>query len=283
METIRHTDKRFTVSARLEKKSRRIWVVDYQAIDHGAMCDFLWKLASAREFDKIVFPVKNCDLKTVLKNGFRPEGIIQKYFGETDAYFLAAYPSSDRSYSISLYPEQKMLKEISSLPRGWKGQQPGGFTIRQAEVKDAPLMADLFKRVFTSYPTPVHDPVYLAQCMEKNSIFILAFKGTALAGAASAEVQWDHRRAELSDCATDPDYRGIGLNTYILSSLEKTCLAMGIECLYSLSRASSYGMNLILHRLGYEFGGTLINNCHIGGRYENMNVWVKPSREKAAV
>nr|WP_315989693.1 hypothetical protein [Desulforamulus aquiferis] len=34
-------------------------------------------------------------------------------------------------------------------------------------------------------------------------------------------------------------------------------------------------MNLVLHRLGYTFRGTLVNNCHIGGSYEDMNIWVR--------
>jgi len=48
-------------------------------------------------------------------------------------------------------------------------------------------------------------------------------------------------------------------------------------CLFSLARASSFGMNLF-RRLDYRYRGTLINNCHISGAYEDMNTWVKNVR-----
>jgi hypothetical protein len=34
-------------------------------------------------------------------------------------------------------------------------------------------------------------------------------------------------------------------------------------------------MNITFARAGFKFAGTLINNTHIAGRMENMNVWRK--------
>jgi hypothetical protein len=34
-------------------------------------------------------------------------------------------------------------------------------------------------------------------------------------------------------------------------------------------------MNTALARLGYRFRGRLMNNCHIMGGFEDMNIWVR--------
>ena len=34
-------------------------------------------------------------------------------------------------------------------------------------------------------------------------------------------------------------------------------------------------MNAVLHGLGYQYRGRLINNCYIFEKLENMNMWVK--------
>jgi hypothetical protein len=34
-------------------------------------------------------------------------------------------------------------------------------------------------------------------------------------------------------------------------------------------------MNITFARMGYRFAGRWINNTHIGGQFEDMNVWYK--------
>lgn len=220
--------------------------------------------------------MKNADIDKLTGNGFKKEGVIPGYFNGDDSHFLAAYISKRRSFSRTLSDERSILKEILSRPSGWQGHLPYGFTLRIADAEDCENMSRLFQKVFSSYPSPVFDPEHLKNSLKKGNIFMVAYNGRKLASVAAAETEPECGRAELTNCATDPELRGMGLNTLLLISIEKMCLSRDITCLYSLARASSYGMNLVFHRLGYEFSGTLINNCHIGGRYENMNVWVKP-------
>jgi len=33
--------------------------------------------------------------------------------------------------------------------------------------------------------------------------------------------------------------------------------------------------NKAFYRSGYNYGGRLLNNCHIAGSFENMNIWSK--------
>lgn len=112
--------------------------------------------------------------------------------------------------------------------------------------------------------------------MERNeSIFRLVRENGRLVSAASAEVSWANRHAEMTDCATLPDYRGEGLMAAIFKELGREMLRQGISCLYSLARAASPGMNAVLRRLGYPLRGRMVNNCHIMGQFEDMNLWVK--------
>ena len=32
-------------------------------------------------------------------------------------------------------------------------------------------------------------------------------------------------------------------------------------------------MNRVFYNRGYEMTGTLVNNCHIAGQFEDMHVW----------
>jgi hypothetical protein len=61
----------------------------------------------------------------------------------------------------------------------------------------------------------------------------------------------------------------------LLEKLEEDLQSQGIYCAYSIARALSFGMNAVLHQLGYMYRGRLLNNCYIFNKLENMNVWVK--------
>lgn len=276
MELITHFHADFSLNAQLDFTSRRIWVKEYNAGDPAALHGFLVALARQHGAEKIIMPVKKADIGKLTGRGFIKEGVIPGYFNGDDSHFLAAYTSKRRSFSTTLTGERGILQEILSSPGGRREHLPFGFTLRIAEAEDCGNMSGLFQKVFSSYPSPVFDPEHLKSSLKKGNIFMVVYNGRRLASVAAAETEQEYGRAELTNCATDPEFRGMGLNTLLLASIEKMCLSRDIACLYSLARASSYGMNLVFHRLGYEFSGTLINNCHIGGRYENMNVWVKP-------
>ena len=61
----------------------------------------------------------------------------------------------------------------------------------------------------------------------------------------------------------------------IILSLEVALAHQRIKTLYSLSRAMSYGMNIILSRNNYQYAGRMIKNCNIMGDFEDLNLWVK--------
>ena len=104
---------------------------------------------------------------------------------------------------------------------------------------------------------------------------MLLFMRDNIVSAASAEVNSQYHNAELTDCATLTNHRKFGLMKNLLERLEAELKQNGIFCAYSIARAQSFGMNAVLHQLGYAYRGRLMNNCYIFDKLENMNMWVK--------
>lgn len=274
-EILREENAGFKIKALIDQTSRRFWVFEGEPHDYTAFKEFILSEALRRGFGKIVYPCPKRYAAGLKDAGFEEEARADGFFNGETGYFLALFPDPARKRSDHLVDEVDMLRGIISQPQSIREHPDGDFGLRPGGRDDLPAMAALFSEVFESYPTPVHDPAYLATLMNHGARFQLAWDGSKLAGAAAVEIEKGHGRAEMTDCATLPEYRGRGLASTLLRSLENECSRGGINCFYSLSRAGQYGVNLVFHRLGYRYRGTLINNAHIGGRFEDLNVWVK--------
>jgi putative beta-lysine N-acetyltransferase len=153
------------------------------------------------------------------------------------------------------------------------------FTIRLAVEEDIPSIIDLFKAVFKSYPSPVFDPEYIYYVMQGKTMFKVIESGGKIVSVASAEMDRLNMNAEVTDCATYPEHRGKGYVTAIIASIENDLREEGFYTLYSLARAIHPNINYAFSTNGYKFGGNLVNNCHICGGFENMNIWTKELRK----
>ena len=152
---------------------------------------------------------------------------------------------------------------------------PEDCLCRLSSPAHCPQMAELYRQTFASYPFPIHDPEYLAKTMAKNVLYAGIWKGKQLLALASAEIDHQNSNAELTDFATDPDWRGHGLANLLLQHLEEELRLFEIKTSYTIARATSYGMNICFAQNGYQFDGTLVKNTQIGGCLESMNVWHK--------
>lgn len=106
-------------------------------------------------------------------------------------------------------------------------------------------------------------------------IYALIFNEGNLVAAASAEINYEHSNAEMTDFATLDSEQGNGLAKILLYKLEKTLIDMNINTLFTIARSKSIGMNHVFSKMDYSYTDTLINNCHIDGNFEDMNVWCK--------
>lgn len=149
------------------------------------------------------------------------------------------------------------------------------YSIKEAEIKDSPGLALLYREIFASYPFPITDPIFVAQSMAENVRYFVIRHKREIVAVAAAEMDYDCRAVEMTDFATIPAYRGNQLGQMLLDHMETAMLTEPIDTAYTIARAVSYGMNITFGRADYEFAGTLINNTHIGGSIESMNVWYK--------
>ncbi|MBO8129042.1 MAG: putative beta-lysine N-acetyltransferase [Peptococcaceae bacterium] len=268
---------KFTLQAHLDDTNRRIWVFHYSIKDrnYNLFVDYLFQTALRNDFSKIIIPAHEKDVDGLAARDFIPEARAEVFFAGQTAYFMSRYLSDKRRLSSRFPEEEKMLREILQKPQVPKTKPGAQFELRRATRDDIRDLAHLFDRVFETYPTPVNDPGYLKTAMDHGVIFRLAATGDSLAGAAAAEIDRYHKNAEMTDFATLPAYRGRGLAGALLAALEEDCRSMGIKCFYSLTRATSYGMNLVFHRAGYRYRGTMLNNAHIAGNWEDLHLWVK--------
>ncbi|ACA58734.1 putative beta-lysine N-acetyltransferase [Candidatus Desulforudis audaxviator] len=272
---VRVNNEGYSYHAHNDDTNERLWVFDYRVDDHSALADALVQHARKKGYGKIVFPVREEDTAALTPAGFVTEARAEGFFDGRTALFLAYYLNPARQESGTLAGELEILAEIRTRPREIGAGPDPDIALRPADTGDIPELARLFGTVFQAYPTPVDDPEYLELAMGLGTLFQVATTGGRIVGAAAAEIDPSYKNAEMTNCATHPDFRGRGLASHLLFALERTCAERGYRCFWSLSRAGSYGMNLVFHRLGYRHGGTLINNARFGGRFEDLHLWVK--------
>jgi len=208
--------------------------------------------------------------------GFEVEGKIKGYFAGQDALFYSYFADSARKLSVSSY------NGLFPVGSSWDRCEDAGNTprlaydIRTAVEADIPEMIRLFKLVFTSYPSPVFDVKYLYNNMvSKRVLYKAAVFQNKIIGIASAEKDQLNRNAEITDCATNPQFRGQGILSSLIIELEENLNSEGYICLYTLCRSTQAAVNKAFFRQGYSFSGRLIKNCHICGSFEDMNILVK--------
>jgi putative beta-lysine N-acetyltransferase len=152
---------------------------------------------------------------------------------------------------------------------------PPDYEIRSARSEDIAELADLYANIFETYPTPIDDPQYIKKMMHANTHFKIMLHEGKIVSAASLDIDLATKSAELTDCATLPQYRGLSLMSYLVAHLEKEAINLGLITVYTIARAASTGINAVFFRHGYAYYGRFVNNCEICGKLEDMNLWSK--------
>lgn len=233
-------------------------------------------VAKNNQAEKLICKVRYEYFSDFLVHGFCCEAKLDGYFLGSDAYFFSKYYQTDRLINKFGISEDQMMNNIYLLQKGGKENKiKNGNVKRKADKSDVIKLAELYKAVFPIYPTPLHDPDYIAKTIKEGTIYFVIETDELIVSAASAEVNNIYKNAELTDCATLANFRKHGFVKLLLIKLEEELFRNGIFCVYSLARAQSFGMNAAFYQLGYQYRGRLPNNCLIYDKLENMNLWVK--------
>jgi putative beta-lysine N-acetyltransferase len=263
-------------------------------IQHGSLNDrvYLMKLgqgiaqftlekveALAREnrYSKIFAKAPASASEAFAERGYEAEAFVPGFFqGQEGGYFFAKYLDPGRRE----LDDADVIEDVlaTALARGEHCTSclpPGGFTIRPAEPEDASALAALYGSVFATYPFPIHDPGYIRETMQSHIRYYCAVREGRIVAASSAETDADAQNVEMTDFATHPSYRGMGLCAALLTAMEADMWDADMRMAYTIARAAAYPINITFARAGYMFGGTLRNNTNICGAFESMNVWYR--------
>jgi len=261
--------------------SNRAYLMKLALGDLPELVPYLDHLALSRDYTKIFAKVPAAAREPFERSGYQAEAQIPDFYrGEEDVAFMGKYFCPERR-------EEKKPDLVDAALQAARDREaeeaavalPAGLLGRQAGAQDVDAMAELYRRVFATYPFPIHDPDYLRQTMESHVDYHGIWDAGRLVALASAEKDVKGQNAEMTDFATDPDYRSRGLAGTLLHRLETSAARKGIRTAYTIARAYSYGMNITFARGGYTYSGTLTHNTQISGELESMNVWFKSLAE----
>lgn len=259
----------------LDVPNRRVKLLDGSP-DVARVARAAVALASSNGLEKIWGFVSSNEWKTLSGLGFVQEGTLDDYFADGPGIGVAKYLCEDRAKSRHTAEENKVLRGALAQAHAALSPTPDEYTFRIATKDDCQHISDTLTTVFTSYPTPIDSAGAIAAAMDRDVAFMLAESQGRVVSVMSADIDRGHRVAEMTDCATLPQHRGRGLMQALLAQMEEQMRRAGLRSLFTLARATSAGMNIAFARLSYAYRGRFINNCHIAGAWEDMNLWVKP-------
>lgn len=267
----------FSAEIIASEHNQRLQVLSYDGENLAELVAALRERAAEHGYSKVFLKARAGDKESLEAAGMVAEASISGYFSGADASVLSLFLDDDRRGRPYQKEQAAILVSINERPADPSlPALPAGYKMRVAEPADSDELAALYGTVFASYPYPITEPDYLEQTMRTHVVYRLVHNGEGeLVAAASAETSPKHHNAEMTDFATLPSQRGLGLAQHILAALEDDMAERRIPNLYTVARARSAGMNRVFANRGYRWTGTLVNNCHISGQFEDMHVWCK--------
>ncbi|WP_069999370.1 putative beta-lysine N-acetyltransferase [Cellulosilyticum sp. I15G10I2] len=264
-----------TARIRLNAFNQRIKIVSFE----GEITQLMHKLTELAAKEKVgkIFSIVSQDQIAAFKDqGFIMEAKINHFLNGEPGYFLSKFMLPERKMSMLLPEEEEVLiKSREYKDEDYHYEKYDEYKIRSADKEDAKGLAKLYDSVFETYPSPMNDADYIQYVMDHDIFFKVAVYQDEIVSAASADMDSKNLNVEMTDCATYKAHRGQGLMGRLIFDLEKEMQNRHYKVLYSTARAISAGMNIVFAKHNYEYGGRLVNHCHICGQFENMNIWVK--------
>ncbi len=256
--------------------SDRVYLMHLGDGEARTAIDAMQSLAREEGYTKLFAKIPAKSAAPFKDAGFETEARIPAFYADGDAaLFMSRFRNDERRRPSQTKRIQNVLATASERAgAGIERPLPDDHKLTLLTQDHAVQMATLYGRVFDSYPFPIFDADYIRQTMKENFRYFGVFCGAKLVALASAER--NEAGAEMTDFATHPDYRRASLAAHILAAMEDDARQHGVKTAFTIARALSYGINILFARGGYTFAGTLVNNTHISGGVQSMNIWYKP-------
>jgi putative beta-lysine N-acetyltransferase len=243
----------------------------------GSLITTLDEMALEEGYGKIVAKIPASEWDAFNCADYATEAVVPGFYkGETDGYFIAKYFSAARKYTPNIEEFVRIVKQTGE--GSTKNGHRSGKARREVDIcklSDAGEMCSVYRQVFKSYPFPIQQQTYLKRMMKKGVRYFCIRVAGKIAALAAAEIDLAGHNAEMTDFATLPKFRGLGLAGTLLSRMEKKTRKIGIKTAYTIARAASHGMNTVFKNGEYTYAGILKNNSQICGSIQSMTVWYK--------
>jgi putative beta-lysine N-acetyltransferase len=255
----------------------RIYLMHLKSDNPRGLIKTLEEMAVANSYGKIFAKIPAPAWDVFQAAGYVIEAAVPGLFqGSTDGFFIAKYFSADRQQAENVptpLPPQEPDK-TDTADRDPRSAAVSGDIV-SCRPADAAEMSAVYRRVFASYPFPIDSPTHLQQMMKAGAHFYCIRINEQVAAVAAADIDRESNNAEMTDFATLPQWRGMGLAGRLLNHMDRETSRAGIQTAYTIARADSVGMNRAFHNNGYRYAGLLVNNSQIGGSIRSMTVWYK--------
>jgi len=253
----------------------RVYLMKLDPVDLPDIVNKMYELGRQNGYTKLFAKVPANATSHFAALGFVDEARVPfMYKGKSAGYFMSKYLDQSRAIPKNFEHISEVLDQADRKADTPQKHTENGKVVR-LQLKNIDELAALYATVFTTYPFPLHDQLFLRESMLADTAFFGILSDDKLVAAASMEMDRSWQCAEMTDFATLPDYRGQGAAGRLLTAMEHAAKDFSINTTYTIARAESYGMNIVFSRAEYTFGGTLHNNTQIAGKLESMNVWHK--------
>ena len=261
------------------KTHNRLYLMQAEQNNWDSLIPKMKNLAQEKSYDKILGLIPEDAIEVIKSNGYQIEAKIPRlYNGEITGYFLADYLNVQRGHCNE--QELRTIQSVKTIAKAANRPQEDSYfalsknmEVRKLNRNDFPAMVELHKKAFKSYPFPIYKPEYLLELTEQNHEFYGLFEEGELIVSAIIKIHQKESNIEIIDFATNPNFNGLNLSYYLVQEIKKNFDKMDFRTIYSLVRATSYGLNITFSKHGFVLGGTLFNNTLIRDTMESMNVW----------
>lgn len=258
--------------------NKRIYLMKLTDLPGTDLYETLLNLAQKNGYEKICLKIPRSAALFFQNRGFNEEASIPGFYrGSEEGVFLGRFlsPVREKMGDPSRLDAVLKLAESKRIPAEHATPKQHIPPVEMLGEAHAPAMADIYRKVFPSYPFPIDRPDYLMETMHSHVHYFGIRQAGRLVALSSAEYDKKSLNVEMTDFATLPEHRGQGYAQHLLSQMEAVMTDLGFITAYTIARAISPGMNITFTRQGYRYGGRLRNNTHISGQIESMNVWYK--------
>ena len=250
----------------------RIYVMHLHATGHERLIGTLDRMAVEHGYGKIFAKIPATAWHAFQAAGYIREALVPGFFnGQIDGLFIAKFFSKDRQRGT-----RQLNLDLTDCTR--ERQKPpaiSSVTIDPCTPADSAEMAAVYRQAFETYAFPIHRSAYIRHMMRNNAVYYCARIKNRIGALAAVEIDSMNRCCEMTDFATLPAYRRLGLAAGLLNRLDDEALGRNMKTAYTIARADSLGMNRVFKTQGYHYAGCLIKNTQIGGRIRSMTVWYK--------